>query len=174
MGLDVWLVEVCWLGKLITLVFWWVEGGVLQTNNHWRVWGGLAVSRPHWVCPRSGMCAFPVYTAQAPGCSIASGPCVACGSSFRVLHKSADSVGPEFCAFSCPSSSGSQELVERTLPRCSAPYPLVVPASVSAHPVRCTLYLFWEADFWLRPGGCQPSRISGSLWLESGSLFAVW
>ena len=24
------------------------------------------------------------------------------------------------------------------------------------------------------PGGCQPSRISGSLWLETGSLFAVW
>ena len=23
-------------------------------------------------------------------------------------------------------------------------------------------------------GGCQPSRISGSLWLETGSLFAVW
>ena len=24
------------------------------------------------------------------------------------------------------------------------------------------------------PGGCQPSRISRSLWLETGSLFAVW
>ena len=24
------------------------------------------------------------------------------------------------------------------------------------------------------PGGCQSSRISGSLWLETGSLFAVW
>ena len=24
------------------------------------------------------------------------------------------------------------------------------------------------------PGRCQPSRISGSLWLEIGSLFAVW
>ena len=24
MGLDVWLVEVCWLGKLVS-VFWWVE-----------------------------------------------------------------------------------------------------------------------------------------------------
>ena len=35
-----------------------------------------------------GVCAFPVYTAQAPGCSIWSGPCVECGSSFRVLHKS--------------------------------------------------------------------------------------
>ena len=24
------------------------------------------------------------------------------------------------------------------------------------------------------PGGCQPSRISGCLWLEIGSLFVVW
>ena len=31
------------------------------------------------------------------------------------------------------SSSGSQELDKRTLPRCGESYPLVVPASVSAH-----------------------------------------
>ena len=28
------------------------EGGTLQ-QIHWRVWGVLAVSQPHWVCPRS-------------------------------------------------------------------------------------------------------------------------
>ena len=72
----------------------------------------------------SGVCAFPVYTAQAPCCSIGNGPCVACGSSFRVLHKSADSAGPAFCAFPGRNSSGSQELDEHILPWCSAPYPL--------------------------------------------------
>ena len=46
-----------------------------------------------------GVCAFPVYTAQAPCCSIWSGPCVECSSSFRVLHKSADSVAPACCVF---------------------------------------------------------------------------
>ena len=56
------------------------------------------------------MCASHVYTAQAPGCSIGSSPQVARGSSFRVLHKSADSVGPAFCAFPGQSSSCSQEL----------------------------------------------------------------
>ena len=55
--------------------------------------------------------AFPVYAAQAPGRSIWSGPCIACSSSFRVFHKSTDSVGPEF-------SSGSQELDGRTLRGC--------------------------------------------------------
>ena len=87
--------------------------------------------RPHWVCPVQECLCFPVYTAQAPGCSIWSGPCVDCGSSFRVLHKSADSVALAFCAFPGLSISGSQGL-GRTLPgfRCTfsprfgAPSPL--------------------------------------------------
>ena len=36
---------------------------------YWHVWGVLAVSGPHWVSAAHGMCASPVYTAQAPGCS---------------------------------------------------------------------------------------------------------
>ena len=72
-------------------------------------------------CGEEGGAVFPVYAAQAPGGSIWSVPCVACGSSFRVLHKSADSVAPAFCAFPGLSGSGSQELDGRTLPRCGAP-----------------------------------------------------
>ena len=45
-------------------------GGRNTANKyHWRVWGVLAVYGPHWVAPAHGACAFPVYTAQAPGCS---------------------------------------------------------------------------------------------------------
>ena len=44
-----------------------------------------------------------------------------------------------------PSSSGSQELQERTLPGCRAPPPLRGPR------LRCALCLFWKADIWLRP-----------------------
>ena len=95
--------------------------------------------------PHRGVCAFPVYTAQAPGCSIWSGPCVESGSSFRVLHKSADLVAPAFCAFPSLSGSGSQRLgcplpgggapfssaasgpgsqrLGRPLPGCGAPFP---------------------------------------------------
>ena len=57
---------------------------------------------------------------------------MACGSSFRVLHKSADPIGPAFCAFPGPSSSGTQDLDGRTLPGCSAPSPLHGP-SLSFH-----------------------------------------
>ena len=83
------------------------EGGALQAD--------VAVCGEHWPCsghtgfaPYRGVCAFPVYTAQAPSCSIWSGPCVECGSSFPGLRKSADSVEPAFCAFPSLSGSGSQ------------------------------------------------------------------
>ena len=65
--------------------------------------------------PYRDVCAFPIYTAQAPGCSIGSGPCVECGSSFRVLHNSADSGAPACCVFPSLSGSGSQRLVRALL-----------------------------------------------------------
>ena len=145
-------------------------------RDHWPVWGALTVFRPHWVCPRSRVCAFPVYTIQAPGCSIGSGPCIECGSSFQVLHKSADSIGPVFCAFPGLSSSGSQELDECTLPGCGVTYPFGGP-SLSFHPPLlgvpcvCSGELVSSHD---PPSRCHPFRISGSLWLLTGSLFAVW
>ena len=46
-------------------------------------------------------------------------PAVDCGSSFPVLHKSADLVVPAFCAFPGLSGSGSQRL-GRALPGCGA------------------------------------------------------
>ena len=76
--------------------------------------------------------AFPVYAAQAPGCSMWNLPCAARGSSPPVLHKSADSAPPVFCAFPDPSNSGSQELDGHTLPRCSAPSPLRIPIPARA------------------------------------------
>ena len=75
-----------------------------------------------------------------------------------------------------PSSSGSQEPDRRALPGYGAPSPLRGP-SLSfctrrlGAPCVCSGELVSSCD---PPGGCQPSRISGSLWLETGSLFAVW
>ena len=149
---------------------------------HWpgedhSVWGGpQCVGRTRSVPatlglpPLTGVC-FPCLR-----CSIWSGPCVACGSSFWVFHKSTDSVGPAFCAFLRLSSSGSQELEERTLPGCDASYPLHRP-SLSFRvrwcgaPCVCSWELVSSCN---PPSRCQQSRISGSLWLETGSLFAVW
>ena len=101
------------------------EGGALQTD--------IALCGEHSPCsghtglaPYRGVCAFPVCTAQAPGCSIWRGPCVECGCSFQVLHKSADSVAPAFCAFPGLRGPGSQRL-GRPLPGCGAPFPSAAP-----------------------------------------------
>ena len=111
-----WLVQSCY-----------GEGGALQAD--------IAVCGEHSPCsghigfaPLTGVCAFTIYTAQAPSCSVGSVPCVACGFSFRVPHRSADSVAPAFCAFPSLSSSGSQEFDGRTLHGCSALFPLRGPS----------------------------------------------
>ena len=82
--------------------------------------------------PRSWVCAFPVYTAQAPRCCIWSGPCIACGSSFRVLHKSTDLVGPEFCAFPVRAAQAARSLTGALSLSAVRLPPSAVPASVHA------------------------------------------
>ena len=67
-----------------SIVLW---GGRNPANKcHWRVWGVLAVSGPHWVCPAHGMCTFPVYTAQSLGCS--AGELSNAGSGLHALPRS--------------------------------------------------------------------------------------
>ena len=80
------------------------EAGTLQTNitgvcSQWFSHTGFA--------PAHGVCAFPVYTAQALDCSAGNCLMLALGcmhspglslSGSRVLHKGADLVGPAFCA----------------------------------------------------------------------------
>ena len=74
-----------------------------------------------------------------------------------------------------PSSSDNQELDEHTLPGSSALFP---PWSQphfqvcqSGMPCVSSGELISGCN---PPGRCQPSRISGNLWLETESLFAVW
>ena len=85
------------------------EGGTLQTNIT-GVCGECSQCFVHTeFAPTHGVCAFPVYTAQALGCSAGNSltQALGCvhspglshtGSGSRVLHKGADLVGPAFCA----------------------------------------------------------------------------
>ena len=91
-----------------SVVLW---GGRNTANKyHWRVWGGLTVSGPHWVCSSSWHMCFSWSTLlrlqvalqgnclkQALGCVHFPGLSHS-GSGSRVFHKGADSVGPAFCA----------------------------------------------------------------------------
>ena len=84
------------------------QGGTLQINIT-GVCGEFSQFLGHTgFAPAHGMCVFPVYTAQAPGCSAGelskAGPGLWCfpglshsGSGSWVLHKGTDSVGPVFC-----------------------------------------------------------------------------
>ena len=89
-----------------------------------------------------GVCAFPVYTAQAPGCSAGELWVLGCMhfpglsllvSGFRVLQKAQTRLGLPFVAFPGPSSSGDQVLDEHTLPRCSVLLPPHPSCSVSGY-----------------------------------------
>ena len=75
-----------------------------------------------------------------------------------------------------PSSSGHQELDGCPLPGCSAPSPLCCPSLsfrvyLLGSPCVCSGELVSSCD---PPSRCQPSRVSGGIWLETGNLFAIW
>ena len=92
------------------------EGGTLQTNNTGVCSQCLRHTGP---APANSVCAFPVYTAQALGCSTGNRPrpALGCmhfpglscsGSGTRVVLRGADSVGPAFVPFPGLSSSGDE------------------------------------------------------------------
>ena len=117
-----------------------LRGGRAATDKyHWPVWGGPAVFRPHWVCPRSGWV------------------CVLSPSTLLRLQAALQGAGPALCGlprpkplrfrfsgppqkhrlgWACvlcrprPSSSGLQQPDGRTLPGCGAPSPLRSPSLV--------------------------------------------
>ena len=133
---------------------------------HWRVWGALTVFRPHWVCLLlTGVC-FPRL--HCSGSWLLSRERALCGLCFRF----SGSPQKRRLGWACvlclphPSSSGSQELDRRTLPGCGVPSPLHGPSLsfLARRSDACGLCLFLRAASSRDPpGGCRPSRISGSL-----------
>ena len=75
-------------GHFFRLTCWVVlrGGGSTANKHHWCVLGALAVSGHTGFAPAHGVCAFPVYTAQAPDCS--AGELSNMGPVFCVLSRS--------------------------------------------------------------------------------------
>ena len=113
--------------------------------------------------PAHGMCAFMVYTAQAPGCSARN--CLrlalACvhfpglsrsGSGSWVLHKGTDLVGPEFCPSQVQSAQATMCLASTLSPGggCVLSPPRSQPLGFLGmqwgHHLRCAVCLLWGAD----------------------------
>ena len=94
---------------------------------HWRVWGALAVFRPHWVCPRSQLCVLSPSTQLRLQAALQGvGPVWPAVPGFGSSTKAGTRLG--ILCLPCPSSSGSHELEGSTLPGCGAPYPLRWPS----------------------------------------------
>ena len=140
---------------------------------HWHVWGALSVLRPHWVCPHSWRVCFLcshcsgsrlLYRERAlssvhfPGLSRS-------GSSFRVLHKSVDSVGSAFCAFPGRAAQSARSLMSTLSPGAVRLIPSTVPACFRecAGPIRLVSLLgSWS------PAATLPADVNH---LESQEVF---
>ena len=97
-----------------SVVLW--GGRNTADKSHWRVWGVLAGSQPHWACPGSQRVCF--HGLHCSGSRVLCGELSEAGPGFvhfpglsrsgsgsQVLHKGADLVGPVFCAL-----PGSEQL----------------------------------------------------------------
>ena len=151
--------------------------------------GTLTVSRPHWVCSCSQrVCAFPVYSAQALGCS--AGELSKAGPGLHALPRSKllrfrfldTPQRPEFCAL-----PGSEQLrppdswwahspqVGQGVLSPPQSQPLGFLGAQRESRLRCAVFLFWRADLWLRPFRWMPTiQDPRKTWLATGSQLAVW
>ena len=135
------------------------EGGTLQTN----ITGMCSQCLGHTgFGPAHGVCASPVYTAQASGCSAGSGPWVACTSQIYAAQvqvlgystKAQTQLGLRFVLprpkqLRRPSAWRAHTPQVRCILSPSWSQPLGF-LGVQLH-LRCAVCLFWGADLWLRP-----------------------
>ena len=76
-----------------------------------------------------GWCCFPLYAAQAPGCSIWRVPCAARSSSPQVFHKSPEQkAAPAFCAFPIRAAQAARGLTGALSPGAVHLLPSASPA----------------------------------------------
>ena len=161
------------LFRLTCSVLLWA--GRKAADNHWRAWGALAVSQPHWVWTAHVVCAFLVYTSQAPGCS--AGNClrqaVGCvhfpglshsGSGSRVLHKGV------LCPSQVWAAQATRCLASALSPagRCILSPPLSQLLDFLGVQQECHVSPLGISGC-DSPGGCQPSRIPGRLGWQMGA-----
>lgn len=181
-------------GHLFRLICSGVLWGGRNTANkyHWRVWGVLAVSGPHWVCPAHGVYAFPVYTAQSPGCSARELSEVDLG--LRALPRSkplrfrflGTSQRRRLC-WACVLCRSQVRAAQATMCLASAvssgggcilsPTPSQLLGFLGAQwarLLRCAVCLFWGAYLWLRPCRHMSTVQNPRFWLATGSFLTVW
>ena len=151
------------------------EGGALQTDlaglcgEHSQCSGLTGFAPPHR-CVLS-----PSTLLRLQAAVYGAGPALRAVPLFRYSTKVPTQLGLRLVPSPARAAQTARSLKSTVSLGAACLLPSSVPALVSAHrsgaPCVCSRELVFSHD---PPGRCQPSRISGSLWLETGSLFAVW
>ena len=157
---------VTYLGSLVQLCYG--EGGTLQTNIT-GVCGECSQCLSHTgFAPAHSMCAFPVYTAQAPGCS--AGELSKVGPGLRALSRSKllrfRFLGTpqrhrlSWACVLCPSQIRGAQMTRCLASTLSPGWGCILSPPLSqllgflgaqqVHHLRCALCLFCRADLWLQ------------------------
>ena len=145
------------------------EGGALQTDI--AVWGALTAFRPHWVCPAHGCVLPPSTLLRLPAALHGAGPALHAVPVFGHSTKAQTRLGLHFVPSLARAAQAARSLTGTLSPGAVRILPSAVPALVSA----CASQVRAPCDYSQElasshdpPGECRPSRISGSLWLETG------
>ena len=147
-------------------------------DKYHRLWGALAVSGPHWLCPCSRRGCFPGLhcSGSRVPCreTVSRGPWVACAAQVQAAGvrlrgystKAHALLGLHFVPAPSLSSSGDHVLGNALSQVCSASTTSLIPAAwfpgcpVRGVPCVSSGELISDCN---PPGRCQPSRISGRL-----------
>ena len=178
--------------RLTCSIMLW-RGRSTANKYHWHVWGFSECLGHTGFVHTHSVCAFVVYTAQAPGCSARELPKE--GPGLHALPRSKPLrfrfLGPPqrhklgWTCVLCPSqvrAAQTTRCLASTLSpggRCilSPPWswPLGFLGVQWERHLRCAVCLLWGADLWLQPSW-QMSTIQDprKTWLATGSLLAVW
>ena len=141
------------------------------------MWGALAVFRPHWVCPAHGCVLSPSTLLRLQAALYGAGPALRAVPVFGSSTKARTQLGLHFVPSLAGAAQAAKNLTGALPLGAGHLLPSAAPASVSVRaswvcaPCVYSQELASSCD---PPSRCQPSRISGSLWLQTGDLFAVW
>ena len=152
------------------------EGGALQADiavcgEHSQCSSHTGFAPAHW-CVLS-----PSTLLRLPAAQYGVGPALRAVPAFGYSTKTRTRLGLRFVPSPAGASQATRSLTGTLSPGAVHLLPSAAAPQFLRAPVRCVwlVSILGElASSCDPPGGCQPSRISGSLWLQTGGLFAVW
>ena len=152
------------------------EGGALQADI--AVCGEHSLRSGHTgFAPAHGCVLSPSTLLRLPAALYGACPALRTVPVFGSSTTARTRLGLRFVPSPAGAAQAARSLMGALSPGAVRLLPSVAPASVSAQASWvCAPCLYsWDlASSRDPPGRCRPSRISGSLWLETGGMFAVW